>query len=105
MCSVLVLESQVPICVSLFAVLYNPHFILRNIHIHTIANTMFLLAYHIAKQRGAKVTIAMRGMGWMVPRRRPLKVGAPTDVNTSRLLWGLPRFLNRTLCLILVSYG
>ena len=59
-------------------------------------------AYHIAQERGTEVTIAARGLGWMVPRRRPLKTGSPADVNTNRILWGLPRMFNRPLSFILV---
>ena len=59
--------------------------------------------YWIAKEPGTTVTIAFRGLGWCVPRRRPMKTGAPTDLNTNRLLWGLPRVFNRVLSFVLVS--
>jgi len=59
--------------------------------------------YWIAQQPGTNVSIAVRGMGWCVPRRRPLKSGLPTDLNTNRLLWGLPRCLNRVISFLLVS--
>jgi len=59
--------------------------------------------YWIAKQPEVTLTIAARGLGWCVPRRRPLKTGLPTDLNTNRILWGLPRFWNRVLSKLLVS--
>ena len=33
-----------------------------------------------------------RGLGWCVPRTRPIGgTGLPSDLSTSRVLWGLPR--------------
>ena len=60
--------------------------------------------YWIAKEPGTSVTIAARGLGWCVPRRRPLATGLPTDLNTNRLLWGLPRNFNRVLSFIMVRF-
>ena len=59
--------------------------------------------YWIAKEPGTTVTVAYRGKGWLVPRRRPLRTGLPTDLNTNRMLWGLPRFYNRLISFLLVS--
>lgn len=58
--------------------------------------------YWIAKEPGTKVSVAYRGLGWCVPRRRPLRTGLPTDLNTNRLLWGLPRLYNRAISFLLV---
>ena len=58
--------------------------------------------YWIAKEVGTKVSVAYRGKGWLVPRTRPLRTGLPTDLNTNRMLWGLPRFYNRLISFLLV---
>jgi len=60
--------------------------------------------YWVAKEPGTKVTIAVRGMGWCVPRRRPLRTGLPADLNTNRLLWGLPRYLNHVISFLMAYF-
>jgi hypothetical protein len=52
--------------------------------------------YHIAQVPGVTLTIAYRGLGWCVPR-----TGLPADLNTNRVLWGLPRIFNRALSFLL----
>ena len=59
--------------------------------------------FWIAKEPGTKLTVAARGLGWCVPRRRPLGSGLPTDLNTNRLFWGLPRIFNRVSSFLMVS--
>ncbi len=62
------------------------------------------LPWWIAKEPGTKVTVAARGLGWCAPRRRPLTSGLPTDLNTNRILWGLPRIFSDIFSFTLVSF-
>ena len=61
------------------------------------------LPWWIAQEPGTKVTVAARGLGWCAPRRRPLSNGLPTDLNTNRILWGLPRIFSDIFSFTLVS--
>lgn len=62
------------------------------------------LPWWIAKEPGTAVTVAARGLGWCAPRRRPLTSGLPTDLNTNRILWGLPRIFSDIFSFTLVSF-
>jgi dimethylaniline monooxygenase (N-oxide forming) len=51
----------------------------------------------IQRQPGTTVHISMRGCGWVFTRTRPRKGGLPADLNTNRVLWGLPLYMNSVL--------
>jgi dimethylaniline monooxygenase (N-oxide forming) len=57
----------------------------------------------IKQQPGTEVYISMRGCGWIFTRTRPRKGGLPADLNTNRVLWGLPSYMNGLLSYYMAS--